>query len=262
MPAPEPLRLQKFLADIGVCSRRAAEALIAQGEVWVNGRRAEKGQKVAPGVDMVAVSGRVVSAEAQPRITLAVHKPRGLICSNDDPHNPETVFSLVPGEYAKLRFFCAGRLDKDSEGLVILTTDGDFAHRLMHPSHQVVKRYHVTLTRPFPRARLPLLVEGVVAEGEQLKVEEASLVDPQPNGASPEVDVAMHHGKKREIRQLFTGLGFEVDRLRRYQIGTFRLEGIAPGGAKRLSEREIELLFRLPMVPAARPAPARQAVRG
>jgi 23S rRNA pseudouridine2605 synthase len=252
MPPPEPLRLQKFLADIGVCSRRAAEALIAQGEVWVNGRRAEKGQKIVPGADMVAVSGRVVSAEAQPKVTLAVHKPRGLICSNDDPHNPETVFSLVPGEFAKLRFFCAGRLDKDSEGLVILTTDGDFAHKLMHPSHQVVKRYHVTLARPFPRKSLPLLVQGVVLEGEQLKVEQAELVEPKPNGSSLEVDVAMHHGKKREIRQLFTGLGHDVLRLRRYQIGTFRLHGIAAGAAKRLSEREIEMLFQAPRVPAER----------
>jgi 23S rRNA pseudouridine2605 synthase len=251
MPIPEPLRLQKFLADIGVCSRRAAEALIAQGEVWVNGRRAEKGLKVVPGVDMVAVSGRVVSAEAQPRITLAVHKPRGLICSNDDPHNPETVFSLVPGEFTKLRFFCAGRLDKDSEGLVILTTDGDFAHRLMHPSHEVVKRYHVTLARPFPRARLSLLIAGVAAEGEQLKVEEAALAGPPGGTSSPEVDVAMHHGKKREIRQLFTALGHEVRRLRRYQIGTFRLLGIAPGAAKRLSPRELEMLFEAPRVSAA-----------
>jgi 23S rRNA pseudouridine2605 synthase len=245
MPSPEPLRLQKFLADIGVCSRRAAEALIAQGEVWVNGRRAEKGQKITPGVDMVAVSGRVVSTEAQPRVTLAVHKPRGLVCSNDDPHNPETVFSLVPGEFAKLRFFCAGRLDKDSEGLVILTTDGDFAHRLMHPSHEVVKRYHVTLARPYPRARLPLLIQGVSAEGEVLKVERAELVGPKAGASSLEVDVAMHHGKKREIRQLFTALGHEVRRLRRYQIGTFRLEGIPSGGARRLSEREMDLLFRV-----------------
>ena len=261
MPPPEPLRLQKFLADIGVCSRRAAEALIAQGEVWVNGKRAEKGQKIVPGADMVAVSGRVVSAEAQPRVTLAVHKPRGLICSNDDPHNPETVFSLVPGEFTKLRFFCAGRLDKDSEGLVILTTDGDFAHRLMHPSHQVVKRYHVSLTRPFPRSRLPQLVEGVASEGEQLKVEEASLVEPRADATSAEVDVAMHHGKKREIRQLFIALGFEVRRLRRYQIGSFRLEGIAPGAARRLSEREIELLFHVPSASAAPRAPARAAAR-
>jgi 23S rRNA pseudouridine2605 synthase len=116
----------------------------------------------------------------------------------------------------------------------------------------VVKRYHVTLARPFPRKSLPLLVQGVVLEGEQLKVEQAELVEPKPNGSSLEVDVAMHHGKKREIRQLFTGLGHDVLRLRRYQIGTFRLHGIAAGAAKRLSEREVEMLFRAPRIPADR----------
>ena len=251
MPPPEALRLQKFLADIGVCSRRAAEALIAQGEVWVNGRRAEKGQKIVPGVDMVAVSGRVVTAEAQPRITLAVHKPRGLICSNDDPHNPETVFSLVPGEFAKLRFFCAGRLDKDSEGLVILTTDGDLAHRLMHPSNEVVKRYHVSLKQPYPASRLPRLVKGLTFEGERLKVERAALINPRADGTAEELDVHMHHGKKREIRLLFSALGYTVQRLRRYQIGAVRLKGIPLRGAKQLASKEIEQLFRSPSTPNA-----------
>src|SRR5690606_35062256 len=118
--SPEPIRLQKFLADTGVCSRRAAEAMIAAGEVFVNGKQAETGQKVVPGVDKVTVNGRTVRARPQPKMTLAVNKPRGLICSNEDPHNPETIFSLLPPELARLRFFCAGRLDKDSEGLVIL----------------------------------------------------------------------------------------------------------------------------------------------
>ena len=127
----EPIRLQKFLAEAGVCSRRAAEVLIAQQEVWVNGKAATLGQKVTLGVDKITVSGKPVRGAAQELMTLAVHKPRGLVCSNDDPHNPETVFSMLPRELSHLRFFCAGRLDKDSEGLVILTTDGELAHRLM-----------------------------------------------------------------------------------------------------------------------------------
>jgi 23S rRNA pseudouridine2605 synthase len=147
MSDAESIRLQKHLADSGVCSRRAAEALIAQGEVWVNGVRATVGQKVTPGIDKVTVSGKSVRATAQPRVTLAMHKPRGLICSNDDPHHAETIFTVLPREFSRLRFFCAGRLDKDSEGLVILTTDGDLAHRLMHPSNIVVKRYYVELKR-------------------------------------------------------------------------------------------------------------------
>ena len=250
MPAAtEPVRLHKFIADSGLCSRRAAEALISQGEVWVNGRQSVLGQKIVPGVDKVVVSGKVVRSTVQPRLTLAFNKPRGLVCSNNDPHNPETVFSTLPRELAHLRFFCAGRLDKDSEGLVILTTDGDLANRLMHPSNRVVKRYHVTLTEEFPAARIPDLLKGVVLEGEHLRVERAALVNPLPGGRARDLDVHMHHGKKREIRQLFAVLGFDVRRLRRYQIGSIRLRGIPLRAAKQLSIKEIELLFRDPPGP-------------
>jgi 23S rRNA pseudouridine2605 synthase len=101
MSDAEPIRLQKFLADAGVCSRRAAEALIAQGEVWVNGTVATLGQKITPGVDKVTSSGKPVRSVAQPRVTLAMHKPRGLICSNDDPHHTETIFTVLPREFAR-----------------------------------------------------------------------------------------------------------------------------------------------------------------
>jgi len=245
------VRLHKFMADAGVCSRRAAEALIARGEVWVNGERARTGQKVTPGADKVTVAGRVVSALAQPRITLAVNKPRGLVCSNDDPHNPDTVFALLPREYRRHRFFCAGRLDKDSEGLVILTTDGDLAHRLMHPSSGVVKRYFVALREPFPAARLPKLARGVACEGERLSVERAALVNPGAGGSSRDLDVHMHHGRKREIRLLFSALGYEVVRLRRYQIGAVRLKGIPLRGARHLASKDVEQLFRSPRTPNA-----------
>lgn len=249
--AAEPIRLQKFLADAGVCSRRAAEALIAQGEVMVNAAVATLGQKIVAGVDHVTVSGKAVRTTAQPRITVAVHKPRGLVCSNDDPHHAETVFALLPREFSRFRFFCAGRLDLDSEGLVILTTDGDLAHRLMHPSNVVVKRYHVVLKQPFSGSRLPQLVRGVIIEGEKLRVERAALINASPDGGATDLDVHMHHGKKREIRQLFTALGFDVKRLRRYQIGAFQLKGIPLRAGKVLSTKEIDSLFRNPRTPRA-----------
>ncbi|MDB6095640.1 MAG: RNA-binding domain protein [Verrucomicrobia bacterium] len=251
MTAVEPIRLQKYIADAGVCSRRSAEALIAQGHVWVNGGKATLGQKISPGVDKVTVDGKPVRTKAQPRITLAMNKPRGLICSNEDPHHAQTIFSVLPREFAKFRFFCAGRLDMDSEGLVILTTDGDLAHRLMHPSNVVVKRYYVVLKQPFPSTRLALLVKGIVMEGERLKVERAALVNPDPSNSSTHLDVHMHHGKKREIRQLFTTLGYDVKILRRYQIGAFRLKGIPLHAMKQLSTQEIELLFQSPRTPRA-----------
>jgi 23S rRNA pseudouridine2605 synthase len=251
MSASEPIRLQKYIADAGVCSRRAAEVAIGHGEVWVNGEKAKLGQKITPGVDKVTVRGKPVRTAAQPRITLAMNKPRGLICSNDDPHHTDTIFSVLPREFARFRFFCAGRLDLDSEGLVILTTDGDLAHRLMHPSNVVVKRYYVILKQPFPAARLPLLVKGIVLEGERLKVERAALVNPGASQASTHLDVHMHHGKKREIRQLFTTLGYDVKRLRRYQIGALRLKGIPLHAMKQLSTKEIEMLFESPRTPHA-----------
>jgi len=247
----EPIRLQKFIADSGVCSRRAAEALIAQGEVWVNGVAATLGQKISPGVDKVTVRGKAVRTTAQPRITVVVHKPRGLVCSNEDPHHAATVFELLPREYSKFRFFCAGRLDLDSEGLVVLTTDGDLANRLMHPSNVVVKRYHVILKKPFPASRLSQLVRGIVIEGEKLKVERAALINATADQSSTDLDVHMHHGKKREIRQLFTTLGYDVKRLRRYQIGALQLKGIPLRAGKLLSTKEIESLFHNPRTPRA-----------
>ena len=242
------VRLQKYLADAGLCSRRTADALIADGEVTVNGKVAVPGQRVVPGEDQVIVEGSRVRAKTPTLLTLAVHKPRGLVCSNDDPHNPRTIFDLLPPHLAKLRFFCAGRLDKDSEGLVILTNDGDLANRLMHPRHVVVKRYQVKLEEPFHRTRLTRLVRGVKIEDEWFKVERAALVNPRED-ASVDLDVWMHHGKKREIRQLFLALGHPVKRLRRYQIGALPLRGIPLRAVKQLSSKEINLLFKVPEAP-------------
>ncbi|HVU18192.1 MAG TPA: pseudouridine synthase [Candidatus Didemnitutus sp.] len=248
----EPVRVHKFIADAGLCSRRAAEALIAGGDVYVNGEKAEPGQKVMPGIDRVTVRGKAVRATAQPKLTFVVHKPRGVVCSNADPHADATIFDLLPRELAKLRLFCAGRLDKDSTGLVILTTDGDLAHRLMHPSSHVVKRYHVTLEEPFPAGRVGQLLKGIMIEGEHLKVERAQLLNPSRDRTSTDLDVHLHHGKKREIRQLFLALGYPVHRLRRYQIGALPLRGIPLRGVKQLSTKEISSLFANPRVPGER----------
>jgi 23S rRNA pseudouridine2605 synthase len=249
-----PVRIQKLIAEAGICSRRAAETLIAAGEVYVNGQKAGLGQKVEPGIDKVTVRGKALRPQAQPKLALVMHKPRGVVCSNSDPHAEQTIFDLLPREWARLRLFCAGRLDKDSEGLVILTSDGDLAHKLMHPSNLVVKRYYVSLEEPFPAGRLRQLLRGVVIEGEHLKVERANLVNPRADRSSTELDVHMHHGRKREIRQLFTALGFEVRRLRRYQIGALRLKGIPLRGVKQLSTKEIQSLFAVPPSQYRQPA--------
>ncbi len=247
----ESVRIQKYIAEAGLCSRRAAEALIAAGEVYINGEKAEPGRKVVPGTDKVTVSGRVVKDQPQPKLTYVMHKPRGTVCTNSDPHGSLTIFDILPRALAGLRLFCAGRLDKDSEGLLVLTTDGDLANRLMHPSSTVVKRYHVILEEPFPTGKLGQLLKGAIVEGEHLKVEHATLINPRRDGSSASLDVHLHHGKKREIRQLFLAFGFPVKRLRRYQIGAFPLRGIPLRAVKQLSTKEIASLFATPRLTGA-----------
>lgn len=245
-PDASAVRLQKFIADAGVCSRRVAEALISDGEVTVNGKRAKIGTKIAPGVDTVVVSGTQIRMPKVSRVTIAVNKPRGLICSNRDPHHSKTIFDLLPPQLARLRLFCAGRLDKESEGLVILTTDGDLANRLMHPSGLIVKHYRVSLKEPYPKSAIAKLTRGITIEGERYKVERARIIGPSKAQESTEVDVQMHHGKKREIRQLFTALGHDVKRLRRYQIGKFSLRGFPLRSVKILTDSEIASLMAVP----------------
>ncbi len=238
------IRLQKFLSAAGVCSRRAAEELIVSGEVTVNGRPAELGQRVDPARDRVAVGGRKVSAVPSSQVTLAMNKPKGFLCSHRDPHHDRTVFDLLPRELEDRRFLIAGRLDLDSEGLLILTTDGDLANRLMHPSSGIVKRYYVTLNRPFPIKMVRLLIKGVQADGERLKAEKAIPLKAPRAEDSADWEVHLQHGRKREIRRLFEALGYRVKRLKRFQIGNLTVRRIPSGKVKILSDRDLRLLFQ------------------
>ncbi len=237
-------RIQKLIADAGYCSRRAAEALIADGKVTVNGRLAELGQKAVSGRDRILISGKPLSAPPSRKLTLAMNKPRGYLCTNSDPHDDRTVFRLLPPEFAGFRLYCAGRLDKDSEGLLILTTDGDLTHRLLHPSQQITKRYRVRLRDPFPRKDLPRLLKGVRVEGDLLRAEKAFLLGPgNAPESSDQLEVHLHHGRKREIRRLFEGLRHRVKRLKRIQIGNFALKGIGPGQIRVLGRADIRALL-------------------
>lgn len=241
----EPVRIQKFLSSAGIASRRTAEQLILEGEVTVNGRPAELGQKVTPEKDHVKVRGKMVRGPTKTEpVTLALNKPKGYLCSHDDPHHEKIIYSLVPEEFADRRFLCAGRLDLNSEGLVILTTDGDLANQLMHPSAGVIKRYRVSLNRPFPAKKIPALLRGVRFEGEILKAEKALLVSPDKKpDESTDLEIHLHHGKKREIRRLFETLGHHVKRLKRYQIGAYSVRGIPRGAVRPLSQDDIRKLF-------------------
>ncbi|MFT3829316.1 MAG: S4 domain-containing protein [Opitutaceae bacterium] len=243
----EPVRLQKFLADAGVCSRRAAEALIEAGEVSVNGKPAELGQRVTPGVDRVNVRGKFIGGGAAltaAKVTLLVHKPKGVVCGTPDGRHPETVFDLVPKEYARQRFLVAGRLDLESEGLVLLTSDGALADRIARGTEQVLRRMRVTLKQPFPKSRVAQLLKGVRVDEELVAAEEVFVLHPDASGASTELEVHVSHGRGRGLRELFTTIGCDVKRIQCAQIGLHKLGGMPLRGSRVLDTDDIEKLFR------------------
>lgn len=246
------VRVQKYLADCGFCSRRAAELMMAEGRVAINGELAQLGQKVLPGEDSVTVDGRQIRPPRNQRhVVLMMHKPKGYLCTNHDPHGEKTVFELVPQPWSKERLFCAGRLDKDSEGLLILTNDGELANRITHPSGGVIKRYRVRVHRAFDPEIVPKMLRGITREGERLY---AQKVIPATTGQDAEYRLEIHlsQGRKREIRRLLEAFGYYVKRLERFQMGKLVLKGVGPGSLRPLKPHEIEWLFKEP-TPEPRP---------
>lgn len=242
------MRIQKYISQCGVCSRRAAEEKILEGAVEVNGELAKIGQDIDPQKDKVAVDGVVLKGVVEEKIVLAMNKPKGYLCSNDDPFDGKTVFDILPSPFNKMKLFCCGRLDKNSQGLLILTNDGELANRITHPSSGIVKRYRVTLNRALDTSIIPVLTRGVVSEGEKLK---ALKIIPHPMADSSELDarraeVWLSQGRKREIRRMFEVMGYFVKELKRFQIGSFVLRRIPEGAVKVLGKSDIDKILRNP----------------
>ena len=236
------IRLQKFIAEQGICSRRKAEALIEEGKVTLNGETAVLGNRVDPSSDMVRLNGRPLVDKKQKKVVLVLNKPRGYACTNEDPHADLIVMDLLPKSFAGKRLFCAGRLDKDSEGLLIMTNDGALANRVTHPSSEIRKTYSLKLSRPLESKHLPLLEKGKELEGEFLRIDKV-LRRKSNQDHNKKVEVVMGHGKKREIRRIFSAFGYKVERLRRTRIGRFSPRKLALGQVKELTPEEIDLLF-------------------
>jgi 23S rRNA pseudouridine2605 synthase len=235
-------KLQKFLSDAGICSRRAAEELIKDGQVSVNGETAFIGSRVNPERDVVKVGNKRIQAKFAKPVVYIVNKPKGFTCSNDDPHAERLIFELLETRHRSLRLFCAGRLDVDSEGLVILTNDGNLAHRLTHPSQQVRKKYQVEINEPLEKDAFRGMLDGFDDEGEFLRLDEIRSKSGTPVG-STKLEINMGHGKKREIRRCFNRYRYRVKKLRRVSIGGVRLGKLPLGTYRKLKESEIDLLF-------------------
>jgi 23S rRNA pseudouridine2605 synthase len=233
------VRLQKFLSEAGVASRRAAEQIILDGRVTVNGRPIRLlGTKVEPGRDTVMVDGQPVRVKR--KLYVALHKPMGCVCSRRDERERPTIHDLLPKEWQNLH--SVGRLDFDSEGLIFLTNDGQFALRLTHPRYGVRKKYVATVEGGVEEARLEQFLRGVWHAGEKLQAQAVRLVS--ASRARSVVELELSEGKNREVRRLFESLGLTVKRLQRTQIGKIKLGELKPGRWRILTETEIRTLLQ------------------
>lgn len=235
-------KLQKFLADAGLCSRRMGEDWIRDERVTINGKVASLGERVSPLDDVVKVNGRLVRAQLPKLVTIAINKPKGYTCSNQDEFADRLIFELLPQRLLQRRLFCAGRLDVESEGLVIVTNDGSLAHRLTHPSHQIRKKYQLEIKQPLSGDDIPLMIQGIEDAGEFLRIDEIKARGKSPIGET-RLEVILGHGKNREIRRVFKHFRYQIKKLRRVSIGGLHLNKIPLGSFRELNHKEIDLLF-------------------
>ena len=227
-------RLQKVLARVGIGSRRTCEEMIAAGRVTVNGVRVDLGRRVDPDRDVVAVDGAIIGIRPG-LVHYVLNKPAGVITTADDPHGRDTVLGLVPDEP---RVFPVGRLDMDTEGLLLLTNDGDLAHRLTHPSFGVDKEYIAHVRGEPTRASIRRLREGVELDDGPTAPARAALVAPNI------VRITIHEGRNRQVRRMCEAIGHPVERLVRTRIGPLTDRRLKPGRWRELTIDEVHALER------------------
>jgi 23S rRNA pseudouridine2605 synthase len=231
------MRLAKFLAGAGVASRRAAEELVRAGRVTIDRVAVtDPARDVAPGAT-VALDGRPVEAQP-PRVIYAVNKPAGVVSTARDPQRRPTVVSLVPGQ---ARLYPVGRLDIDTTGLILLTNDGELAHRLTHPRFEVEKVYRALVANPPVRERALRQLRGGV-ELEEGRTGPAGVRRLRPDT----LELTLREGRKRQVKRMCEAVGHPVRRLERIRFGPLELGALRPGEARRLSGAEIDALTRAP----------------
>lgn len=232
------VRLQKFLAEAGLASRRASEQVIVAGRVTVNGRVASQlGCKVDPQHDRVAVDGRLLTRKR--KLYVALNKPPGYICTRGTEDDRKRIGDLLPREWTEL--FSVGRLDYQSEGLIFLTNDGDFCLKLTHPRYAIARIYLAWVEGRVTTEMLKNFTQGVVSAGETLQARRARLVS--ASNSSSVVELQLTEGKNREVRRLFETQNLTVRRLQRIQIGPIKLGQLPLGKWRVLTEPEIKSLL-------------------
>jgi len=232
-------KLQKVLAQAGVGSRRKCEEIIQAGRVEVNGEQiTELGVKVSP-TDLIAVDGRAIKTES--KVYLAFHKPKGVITSANDPEGRRTVMDYIKG--VSERLYPVGRLDYDTEGLLILTNDGEFANRLTHPKFHVPKTYHATVNGVPHGSLLEKLAQGVMLEDGITAPAQVDYYDVDNDQKQSVISITIHEGRNRQVRRMFDSINYPVIRLRRVQFGPLFLQGLPRGKSRPLTDKEITELM-------------------
>ena len=240
-----PERLQKIIARAGITSRRKAEELISSGRVTVNGRTVrELGTQADPLQDTVCVDGKALQTPGARRY-LVMNKPKGCITSTHDPEGRRTVMDLL-GKETSRGLFPVGRLDYNTEGLLILTDDGDFANRLTSAKNNIIKVYEVKISGRPPIAAIERLRSGIKIDGRRISVESIRLLRDREN---PWYEVTLVTGRNRQIHRMFERIGFLVEKIRRVRIGNLSLRGLEPRQVRELKPKEVQQLLNPPPVP-------------
>ena len=245
MDKKEPIRLQKFLSLCGVASRRKAEELILQGKVKINGKPAILGDKVTD-KDKVFVNGKRIVAPRTKYRYIMLHKPRGFITTMSDEKGRKCVAELVRDVWE--RVYPVGRLDKDSEGMLIFTNDGEFANKIMHPRNSIYKIYRVTVRPSITEEQIEKLETGIEIDGRKTApaIVHVLVQDKEQNRVV--LEMILHEGKNREIRKMCEAVGLEVARLKRTQIGGVKMGMLKQGAWRDLTEKEVKNLLANPIV--------------
>lgn len=239
--ANNEVRLQKFMADMGVASRRKSEELIKAGKVKVNGHIAQIGDKINPRKDLVSIGkNKITNVKKRKMVYVMLNKPRGYVTTVSDELGRKTVMDLVKD--IDERIYPVGRLDKDSEGLLILTNDGSFTNCLTHPSHNYAKVYRVTVRPSVNDEILYNLRNGIEIDGRKTAPAEVTVLEEQENRVV--LEFILHEGRNREIRKMCELQGLEVARLKRNSIGSLKLGMLKQGQYRELTEQEVKKLLR------------------
>ena len=234
------IRLQKFLSEAGYASRRASEELIAAGKVKVNGRPASLGDKVDPVRDKVVISGKRILNTSK-KMYIMLHKPRGYVTTMSDEQGRKCVAELI--EDAPERLFPVGRLDRDSEGLLIMTNDGEFANELTHPSKHVTKSYRVTVRGEVTGDKIDTLCTGVTIDGRKTLPADVHIIDKGENRTV--LHFIITEGRNRQIRKMCEFVGLTVIRLKRVEIAGVKLGMLPVGKWRELNEKEMKHLTNI-----------------